>query len=117
MVEESALAGNDGGCTPTPPSTYYHHVQSCSVRSLYFISTLYVLCDLARASLIPDVDTKMPFPLAGKPIVSEGSRNLLFSKRANFFVFFSGNHINLSENVGVGFVTRKYNFANLDIFP
>jgi hypothetical protein len=29
-----------------PLSAYYHHVQSCSVRSLYFFATLCVLCGL-----------------------------------------------------------------------
>jgi hypothetical protein len=49
MMERSALAGVGGGvCTPTPFHSFYHHVQSCSVRSswegrytppIFFIST------------------------------------------------------------------------------
>ncbi len=33
MMEKSTLAGEGGGCTPTPFHSLYHHVQSCSVRS------------------------------------------------------------------------------------
>ncbi len=54
MMEKSALADENGGCTPTPFHSSYHHVQSCSIqwytpasrqiRSSYFISTSYVLC-------------------------------------------------------------------------
>ncbi len=32
MMKKSALAGEGGGCTPTPFHSSYHHVQSCSVR-------------------------------------------------------------------------------------
>jgi hypothetical protein len=35
MMEKSALAGEGGGCTPTPfhSTNIYHHIQSFSVRS------------------------------------------------------------------------------------
>jgi|688.fasta_scaffold95572_3 hypothetical protein len=32
MMEKWALAGEGGGCTPTPFHSIYHHVQSCSVH-------------------------------------------------------------------------------------
>jgi len=32
MMEKSALAGEDGGCTPSLFYSSYHHVQSCSER-------------------------------------------------------------------------------------
>ncbi len=53
MMEKNSLAGEGGGCTPTPFHSIYHHVQSCSVHSSWEgrytppISSLplYVLCD------------------------------------------------------------------------
>jgi hypothetical protein len=50
-MEKSSLAGEGGGCTPTPfqPITITYKVQCAlllkgQILSLYFISTLYVLC-------------------------------------------------------------------------
>jgi hypothetical protein len=60
MMEKSALAGESGGCTsPLPLYLLYHLVQkvavyalaeSWQIHSLYFISTLYVLCGKAGQS-------------------------------------------------------------------
>jgi hypothetical protein len=33
MRVKFALAGEGGGCTPTPSHNIYHHQESCSVRS------------------------------------------------------------------------------------
>ncbi len=54
-----------GGCTPTPPFqpiTITYKVAQFTLL-LFRLYPIYVLCDLARASLIPDIDTKMPFRL------------------------------------------------------
>ncbi len=57
IMENSALAGDGGGCTPTPFHSSYHNVQSClrsqrgQIHPLYFISTLYVLCGIKECNV------------------------------------------------------------------
>ncbi len=56
MMEKSFLAGESGGVHAHPLSAYYHHVQSCSVRSCERAGThhpvsslsIYVLCGSNR---------------------------------------------------------------------